>query len=145
MCAKNRKLQLYRCERTFLFLPPFDYRYLSKNRKKQVEWLKRFFHGFSWNCGIHSYDELHSILNSIVTEGEYVYTKGAEKQRLIENMLDYNKSVEVIDLEVLKCPSLSVLQQQTVARVDCPYKHNLDHCALNNVFHIANWILNNKI
>ena len=84
------------------------------------------------------------ILNNIVTEGKYIYTKGAEKQRFIENMLDY-KSVEGIDLEVLKCPSLSVLQQQTVECIDCPYKHNLNHCALNNVFHMANWILNIKI
>ena len=36
----------------------------------------------------------------------------------------------------LNCPSLSVLKQQTVACIDCPYKHNFNHCAVNNVFHI---------
>lgn len=63
----------------YLFLPPFDFKHLSEKKKKQVRWLKRNLHGFSWNCGLQDYEELQSILNKLI-DAKCIYVKGLEKK-----------------------------------------------------------------
>lgn len=122
----------------YLFLPPFDYRHLSEKRKNESRWLKKTFHGFSWNWGLKDYEESYLILNEL-DKRRCVYVKGLDKKKCLEKLLSY---VKIIDIDVLKCPSLTVLKQQSSFLDDCPYDHNSKNCASNNVYHMTNWILN---
>lgn len=139
-CLKD--LKCVDIKQQYLFLPPFDYRHLSDNKKKQVKWLKDFLHGFSWNCGIQDYEDLYTILNRLAVEGKYIYVKGLQKKKHLEKLIN-NETIKVIDLDELQCPSLKVLKQEHTYNINCPYRHNLKNCAVNNVYYLTHWIANN--
>ena len=122
----------------YLFLPPFDYRHLSEKKKKVNDWINNNYLGLSWNCGLTEYSELPVILNSYIY-GKCIYIKGREKKITLQKEL--NCHVKIVDIESLKCPSLSVLKKQSVNSIRCPYDHSSTNCALNNVFCITKWII----
>lgn len=121
-----------------LFLPPFDYKHLSNKKKKHTNWLKERLHGFSWNCGLQDYSELQTIFDKL-SKIKRIYVKGSEKKLLLETQL--NSYAGIIDIETLGCPSLNILKRQNVYSVNCPYKHNVNKCALNNVCYISDWLM----
>lgn len=61
------------------------------------------------------------------------------KKTVLEKEL--NRYTKIIDIKCLKCPTLKTLQQSTYT-VDCPYNHFTQNCALNNVYHMSEWVIN---
>lgn len=124
----------------YLFLPPFDYRHLSEKTKKVNEWINKNYLGLSWNCGLKEYSELPVILQKYI-HGKCIYIKGHEKKIALQKEL--NCYVKIVNIETLKCPSLSVLKNQSIYlwQERCPYEHSSINCALSNVFYITKWII----
>ena len=125
----------------FLLLPPFDFKYLSDSKKKEVNYLKNCYHKFTWNCGLQEYDEIYSIFKNL-TDIRCIYVKGSEKKKVLEK--EFNSHIKIIDLETLNCPSLSVLKQRYRLCdncVNCPFMHNTQNCSVYHVYLLTKWIL----
>jgi len=123
-----------------LFQPPHAFNQLSKDLQKQVIWLEKQFHGLYWSSGHRDYRELKDVFRGIDLSGT-IYVKGVEKQRYAVKLLsDFN--VNVINLEDIGCPSLSVLKQQINPAVlkPCSFNHNSNNCAYVNVYVLAFWL-----
>lgn len=128
-----------------LFRPPCDFNQLSENVKKQVVWLEKYFHGLYWSSGFREYSQLNDLLKNCNLSGN-VYVKGTEKTQFVKNLLTDFK-VNVINIEDLGCPSLSVIrsQTQTNAMKKCIFDHNPINCAYINVHLLLQWFKLEKL
>lgn len=118
-----------------LFLPFFNSHQISKNLKIQIQWFERY--GLFWSCGYKEYSEIKDVFKRIEISGK-VYVKGIQKQKLISQLLS-EFDVEVINIEELGCPKLSVLLKQQ------GYVNFLKPCSLNYSPHSCAYINANTL
>lgn len=130
-----------------LFQPPHSFSELSDDEKRQVIWLEKRFHGLYWSSGYNLYSEIKTIFKSCNIKGT-IYVKGLEKQKFIIQLLK-DFSVNVINIEDLGCPSLSILkrQSQQLNRFSlCRFDHHVTYynCAHVNVLLLLEWLKSEK-
>ena len=123
-----------------LFQPPYAFNKLSKDLQKQVIWLEKKFHGLYWSSGQREYNELKDVFEGLEISGT-IYVKGVEKQKYVKHLLS-NYKVNVVNLEDLGCPSLSMLKQQMnpIVLKPCHFNHTEYNCAYVNVYVLALWL-----
>lgn len=124
-----------------LFQPPCDFIQLTENVKKQVVWLEKHFHGLYWGSGFKHYSELKDVFKNVNIQGT-VFVKGSEKQKFVVALLSEFK-VNVVDIGNLGCPSLQVLQKQSMPK-QCLFNHNSKNCAYRNVYAMMEWLKKEK-
>lgn len=113
----------------FLIKPPYLFKYLTTDEKRQVKWLEKN-RGIHWNEGYIDYREFHRIIVPYL-ENKNILVKGLEKVKWIKNICE---NCKVSDLGEDQCPSMFELHKKY-----CDKKTNfncnvhLNHCALKNV------------
>lgn len=129
--------QLYELQ---LFQPPCHFNQLSESVQKQVHFLEKHFHGLYWNSGFRPYCELKNILKTLSLSGT-VYVKGCEKKIFVADLLS-NYMVNVVNIEELGCPNLSILKKQfqPLSLKPCAFNHITQNCAYLNVNAILQWL-----
>lgn len=79
---------------------------LNNSSKQSVEWLKHFHHGFDWNDGYITVDELRKTIAPIL-KNKLVYVKGLEKiewlHQLMSNESSSKTKLLVVNAEDLGC------------------------------------------
>lgn len=122
-----------------LFQPPCQFDQLSEHVQKQVHYLEKHFHGLYWNSGYQPYSELKTILMRLNLSG-VVYVKGREKQIIVSELLS-NFKVNVVNIEELGCPSLTILKKhlQPMSTKPCAFNHDTKNCAYLNVNAVLQW------
>lgn len=128
--------QLYELQ---LFQPPCTFNELSEIVQQQVHYLEKHFHGLYWKSGFQPYSELHQTLKNLNLSG-VVYVKGSEKKIFVTQLLS-NYAVNVVNIEELGCPSLSVLKKhlQPISVKPCVFNHKTENCAYLNVNAVLQW------
>lgn len=129
--------QLYELQ---LFQPPCKISELSENVQEQVHYLEKHFHGLYWNSGFRPYSQLRHIMKNLNLSGT-VYVKGCEKKMFVSDLLS-TFMVNVVNIEELGCPSLSILKQflQPSSIKPCVFNHKSNNCAYLNVNAILQWL-----
>lgn len=114
---------------------------LSDQFLRQSRWLTKNLHGLSW---ITPYGEnltnLRSILNENIASTQTIYVKGLSKAVWLSKILPDNN---IINVEELGCPKLSVLHQQTSTLYNnyhCDKHERQFQCALENAHIINHWL-----
>lgn len=122
-----------------LFEPPCEFNTLPEDIQTQVMWLEKCHHGLFWGSGSKEYNKLKDVFKGIDIKGK-VYVKGTEKQKFIAELLS-DFEVQVINLEDLGCPKISVLRQQNQlsALKPCVFNHSSVNCAYINVHVLLYW------
>lgn len=67
-----------------LVKPPFPRKQLSKAAKKQINWLRDNHHGFSWEDGFVTYEDMENIITRIFKSTTKIYVKGEIKKKFVE-------------------------------------------------------------
>lgn len=114
----------------YIFKPPHHYSQLSDKIKKQVQWLRRFYHGLAWDSGDTCLDRVNAILKRTTAKYDVVYCKGRVKAEFLKQFLD-PRHINVIDLGEDSDLSLKTCKN---LRTSC-FSHELNYCAcaLTNV------------
>ena len=110
-----------------IFKPPFEYEDLSKEYKKQANWLMAYHHCIDWEAGFTDYNLFPNIIQHLTKNVVQVYVKGKEKADYLSKFLK---------TPVLTLPESPPLQQQ---QKSC-FFHSRDicMCALTNVYTLYN-------
>lgn len=121
---------------TFLIKPPYLFKYLTSDEKRQVRWLERN-RGIYWNEGYIDYREFRRIIVPYL-ENKEIIVKGLEKVNWIKDLC---VNCKVSDLGPEQCPNLSVLHEkycEGTSNFNCN-KH-IKHCALKNVLCLRKYL-----
>lgn len=126
---------------------PFSYESLNIRDKKQIKWLTRNYHGFSWKAGSISMEELRRIIKPMLKDEKNIYVKGGEKVQWLHFILDCKKMpLNIINIESIGC---EMKMNQGIGKeiyTDICKKHpNHFHCALKNVLELSEWYLKTQI
>lgn len=134
-----KELGLANREYTLMFLvkPPYPYKRLSKEEKKQVRWLE-FNRGINWSEGYIDYREFRRIIVPYLDK-KVILAKGLEKTKWIKNMCS---SSTVINLDDKGCPNISKLYADYCKETELNCVHHHKMCALKNVNCIKKWYCN---
>lgn len=134
---KELALATHDYTQTFLVKPPYLFRYLTNDEKKQVKWIERN-RGIYWNEGYIDYREFHRMIVPYL-QNKNIIVKGLEKVLWIK---DICVNCNVSELDEKLCPNFSVLHQKYScngsANLNCS-KH-LKQCALKNVLCIKMYL-----
>nr|ACE75263.1 hypothetical protein GFP_L5_0110 [Glyptapanteles flavicoxis] len=98
-------------------------------------------HYIPWTQGQIPYDRLTKIIGKAVANKQFIYVKGLEKKRWLQNIV---KSKTIIDLENLDCPPLKKRQDFQSNFCNSHEQHApMYWCALENVKKLKEWFLKN--
>lgn len=121
----------------FILLPPFNFKELPADLKRQSQWLYQNYHGLLWDGGFTEFRKVKHYLRSVI-QHTTVYVKGTEKSQWLRALLQNENDVEVINVEDIGCPSFKELKQLHPNSVKC-----LSHskcCALQNVYMLNSFL-----
>lgn len=122
-----------------LFQPPYPWINLSPKFKFSNLWLVRNHHGIPWNAGDIPYDHLHIIMNNKLKNATYIFVKGVEKMKWLEQNLQLTSNI--INMEVMGCPSLKTLRVSACIFFNY-HRHVSDHhCAAENGRRLRMWFM----
>ena len=122
----------------YLFKPPFEWSYLSSERKSENFWLVRNYHGMSWDIGEVPYYDLSETLRRNLEKATKVHVKGLQKKRFLERYIP-----NIYNTEDLGCPSLQKIVHHSII---CDNHKDwkscfIPNCAIRNVMALNNWIV----
>jgi hypothetical protein len=140
--------------RHYEFCPPYNFKRLKKEERRQACWLNFNHHGLEWESGNVAYDRLPSIVRNlggmIGSEDEEqvynVYVKGLEKTKFIRSLIQSNELQfwNLVELGTAGCPNFKTLYKggKTTSIVPCPSHrgHHKGVCSLKNVFALYKWM-----
>ena len=122
----------------YIFKPPFPYSSLSRDEKKQVNWLERNYHSISWSKGYVYSRNIRSIMNEISKKYNSVYVKGFEKCNALRQYLIVNNIIEI-------SAEGNVSLNNYKSEPNCMnHKLSPTHCALSNVYLLYEYFVNNN-
>lgn len=130
------------CTQSFLIKPPYAFKYLTNEEKKQVRWLEKN-RGINWYEGFIDYREFQRVVVPYLS-GKKILTKGLEKIMWIKELCS---DCEITDLGDKDCPKLSKLHDDYCEKENQNFYcvHHKKECALKNVLCLKKWYLNNLI
>lgn len=123
---------------TFLVKPPYPFKNLSVEEKKQVRWIE-INRGIFWSEGYVDYREFRRTIVPYLNKKK-VLTKGTEKIKWINDLCE---DCEIIDIGENGCPNFLKLYSDYNYYQNC--FHHKKMCALKNVMCIKAWCGDNKM
>lgn len=141
---KELAIATFDCTHVFLIKPPFPYKLLRLEEKKQVNWIQRN-RGIYWNEGYINYADISKLIIPFL-ENKCILVKGLEK---IEWIKEFCENCKIVDLGEKGCPNFFSLYKSLM----CESKDSIDitccfHkqiCALKNVISLRKWYIDNNI
>lgn len=125
---------------TFLIKPPYTFKKLIVEEKKQVRWLEKN-RGLTWREGFIDYYEFRRLIVPYLS-GKKVLIKGLEK---IEWIRELCQDCEIIELGEKGCPKFLTLFNDYCEKenktLNCV--HHKKICALKNVLCLKMWYSHN--
>lgn len=118
---------------SFIVKPPYDFKYLSTEKKKEAKWLTKNYHHINWTDGSVS---LESVCNFLIANIKHskVYVKGEEKKNWLEEMVHQ----QIFNIEEIGCINFKQMEAKNLDNIYCKYHQKLNGiCALRNVFLLA--------
>lgn len=123
----------------FVFQPPFRFKDLTIEKRREAKWLCKNYHGFCWDDGYIPYHQMYSLIAPILKD-KTIYVKGCQKARWLQDIFS---NITVHDMEdELQCPNLSYLQFLN-SNVQRCLIHN-GRCAQQNVCLLRNFLESNQ-
>lgn len=119
---------------------------LDKKHRRESKWLTENYHGFSWEDGYITLNELRQTLYPIFNNNNaQIFVKGEEKTKWIKAIMGNDelkcKNVENEDFNVLP-------EEKAKCWACFKHKHITDtskiHCALENVKVLKKWFMRHK-
>lgn len=128
--------------RHFYIRPPFKKSKLKESDKNQVEFCERNLHRLKWNTGFHRMLQVFAFFKCLPRKS-LVYTKGDEKVKILDSIID--NRCEVIDLDEEKCPRVNALLKRKCEQY-CPLNihHGTLNCAFMKAKAYANYMQNER-
>lgn len=122
---------------TFLIKPPYPYCNLTRDEKKQVNWLEHN-RGYRWSEGYIDYREFRRFIKPYLVN-KIVFVKGLEKTKWVKELCN---EASVVDIASMGCPNLETLFAKYVSdKVIYNCWSHKKFCALKSVICIKNWYL----
>jgi len=119
----------------YLFRPPYPKKEIPANMRAVQKYCTKKLHGFKWEDGATDYKYLHPILKFRCESAKLILTKGSEKIKFLENILERS----VFDLDEVLFKRLDQIQTGTEFSTDCWYDHENFRCAKKNAYKIYEW------
>ena len=128
----------------YIFLPPFEYKYLNDVDKYQVDWLSKKYHGFDWSSGTYAYEEKENLIQKSLQYATLIYVKGEEKIKWLREVIQ-NHQIDIINIEKIIDKNFRLRDETDFFVFKC-YHHNAYKgvCSSNNVFKIFQKITNSR-
>lgn len=117
---------------SWLFKPPYDKNVFNRKTMKNIKWCKKNLHGFDWDDGTLSYEYLEVIIRYRCWDKPIVVTKGLEKAKFLEKILNR----PVLDLNYVLLTRMNKLPKPSV---ECNYLH-VGSCAKINAYKLFYWM-----
>lgn len=118
--------------RHWIVKPPYEFSELNQTSQINCHWLKKYYHGLSWEGGDITMEEL---LRNLSQYRGVFFVKGIEKKNYL------NKFFSVVEnLEDFGCPRLNVLDH---TRMHCFEHSRFNICSLNNAMNLSIWAKEN--
>jgi len=143
------------CMDSMIFKPPQTRE--PKESFKHNDWIRKNLNGFVWNQGNAEYEELPKILYRIAKRFPMLFTKGAEKVKMIRELIEEGRRVlgefqgpqqqqqqnfQVINLDDIGCPRFATI---TAPVVRCLFHYQMPQsfqCALEKASRFHYWLEN---
>lgn len=74
----------------------------------RTKWFEKYYHGLYWCSGFREYNKLKDVLRGCYIAGN-IYVRGIEKRLFVTDLLSDLK-VNIINIEELGCPNLSIIR-----------------------------------
>jgi hypothetical protein len=124
----------------WIFKPPYARVVPQSNNNV---WIRSHLHGFEWSAGDVDYRQLTNILQSITENYTIILSKGYDKCRFLERILQK----AVYDLAEYGCPNIDSLLKQSDNKPGCYYKclyHSISNnpklrCAVEQAYRLTEW------
>lgn len=123
----------------FVVKPPYAYSTLTKEEKKQVNWLERN-RGIFWSEGFIDYKEFGRFIQ-LYLENKSIFVKGCEKVKWIKKICE---NCNITDFGEKGCPNLTVLHEKYKScELNCIIHKK--QCALKNSICLRKWYFDNNM
>lgn len=123
----------------FIVKPPYAYSTLTKEEKKQVNWLERN-RGILWSEGFIDNREFKRLIQ-LYLENKNIFVKGCEKVKWVKKICE---NCNIVDLGEKGCPNLSMLQEKYKnCELNC-ISHK-KQCALKICICLRKWFYDNHL
>lgn len=132
---KELALATAEMSQVFLIKPPYPYTTLTKDEKRQVNWIENNRKIF-WSEGYIDAREFKRIVAPFL-ENRKIYVKGLEKMEWVKEIC---KNCDIVNVEDIGCPNLTSLHNnycKMSTSMNC-ISHKKE-CALKNVLCIKKW------
>lgn len=100
---------------------------LSLQDRKVVQYCERNLHRIYWSAGSQSFKQVHDYVNQLLKEGAVVYTKGAEKVKILEK--SFKISGPILNLDDLWMDLDFQGYNSDVERCPLPFHKNVSSCS----------------
>lgn len=115
----------------FILKPPYIFNNLPPELKKQALWLHQYHHGFSWDDGYTSMEDITKICVHIF-QNKIIYVKGDQKIKWLNQLFRLNMNNTIYNLEDFGCPRMEHLRKIFIDVPRCILHSG--KCAKQNVF-----------
>lgn len=124
----------------YIYLPPFSWEFVNDACKRGIIWSTIFHHGFYWDDGCASYNQIDQSVEPLRESNLIIYVKGAQKVTWLKNILKDNR-IECRNIEEIGCDFR--LSDCASCRLNCgKHKHKAKNCALQSVGLLETWYHN---
>lgn len=125
-----------------VFQPPCPKNHLSEQYQSSVNDFEKNLHGIPWTSGDIEYNMMENIIQErLQNHYEYIFVRNEEKKNWLSAAVK-NKSLAIISLDEIGCPSDGILQKEPVIKHS--YVHPLCKtykCAYENAQRYKTWFL----
>lgn len=125
---------------------PYKFERLPEYHRRQANWLTRFFHGLTYDCGdVRLIDVLQTVYPKLV--GKKIIVKGIQKVGWLKYMFRNCGEIECVNIEDLGY--CKTLHDSPIQHENCNYHKEKYwrkwHCALEIALKLQEIVANNKL
>lgn len=124
----------------WIMMPPHPFGELPERVRQENNWLTRNYHGIEWYDGEANPKYFTLQMREITRNTRYIYVRGNEKARYLQNLLSRN----IYNLEGISPAFKNLLPEEERGRY-CSHhgfrKFGIFHCALRNAYKLKRWLV----